>query len=121
MMTTLAACLGISMHAQAENTDVATIDNTIYIEPATATSGKTAVLSVKMKNTVEVEGLQFTLVLPEGISVVTVPDTAVCISSARTDSASVYGLLKTVHDDGSLTVLIASHERKSFTGDDGEV
>ena len=121
LMAMAAAWLGMNLTATAENTDVTAIDNTVYIEPTTATIGSTALLSVKMKNTVEVEGLQFTLVLPEGVSVVTEPDTAVCISSARTDSTSVYGLLKAVHDDGSLTVLAASHERKPFTGNDGEV
>ena len=113
--------LGMGMTAQAENTNVSTINNTVYIEPATATTGKTVTLSVKMKNTVKVEGLQFTLVLPEGLSVVAEPDTAVYLSNARTDGTSVYALEKTIRDDGALTVLIASLERETFSGNYGEV
>ena len=121
ILVAIAACFGMSLTAHAEATDVTTVDNTVYIEPLTATTGKTAVLSIRMKNTVEVEGLQFALVLPEGVTVVEQPDSAICLSYERTDSTSVYALEYATADDGSLTVFVASHERRAFSGNDGEV
>ena len=121
LFAVLALCLGLGLPVAAENTDVTTIDNTLYIEPLTANVGKTVTLSIKMKNTVKVEGLQFTLVLPKGLQVVTEPDTAVYVSRERTDSSSVYGVETALPDSTTLMVLIGSHERKAFTGTDGEV
>ena len=117
----LAFCLGMSMMTYADNTDLSTVANTIYIDSLTAMSSKTVTLSVKMKNEVKVEGLQFRLVLPEGLSVKTVPDTAVYLGVDRVDISSRYSLEKAIQDDGSLIVMIASLERKIFSGTDGEV
>jgi len=120
LFTFLFLSLGFTTLVMAENTDVSALDNTVYIEPVTATPGGTVTLSVKMKNTVEVEGLQFTLVLPTGVSVVTASETAASISTTRTGEGT-FVLEQNILDDGSLIVMIASHDRTAFSGNDGEV
>ena len=61
-------CMG-ALACHAEDTDISTLENTIYIENTTAMPGTQLVLSVKMKNTISVQGFQFDLVLPEGVTV----------------------------------------------------
>ena len=56
--------------AIAENTDVSTMDNVIYIEPFQTASATELLLSLKMKNTVAIRGFQFDLHLPEGFTAV---------------------------------------------------
>lgn len=51
-------------------TDISLLDNAIYIEPTEAFSGSQAVLSVKMKNNVDIQTIQFDLYLPDGVTVV---------------------------------------------------
>ena len=52
-----------------DDTDISQLDNVAYIEKQERLVGKQLVLPVKMKNTMEVQGFQFDLVLPEGVTV----------------------------------------------------
>lgn len=106
----------------AENTD--TEDNAIYVEPATAIHGTQQVLSVRMKNNVEVSGMEFTLQLPEGITVATNADGLIMAEFTGKTDFSGSKLLS----DGSLKMLCASMSVNpstgrlfSFDGMDGEV
>lgn len=108
--------------AAAENTD--TEDNAIYVEPATAIHGTQQVLSVRMKNNVEVSGMEFTLQLPEGITVATNADGLIMAEFTGKTDFSGSKLLS----DGSLKMLCASMSVNpstgrlfSFDGMDGEV
>ena len=67
-----------------EDTDYSTIANTIYLERVEAAAGSQVTLSVKMKNTVEVQGYQFDLYLPEGVTVATDEDRAAIDARALT-------------------------------------
>ena len=58
------------MEMEAPVTDISQLDNAIYIEPVEARCGTQVTLSVKMKNSVAVQTIQFDLYLPDGISVI---------------------------------------------------
>ena len=104
-------------------TDLTTIDNTIYIEPVKANAGETLTLSVKMKNSVEAEGFQFDLCLPEGVTVVCDADglPEASLSTERTTARRTNTFQAAMQPDGSLRVMAASTNASVFTGNDGEV
>ena len=106
-----------------EDTDYSTIANTIYLERVEAAAGSQVTLSVKMKNTVEVQGYQFDLYLPEGVTVATDEDgfSLIELSTARTTARKTDYFNSTVQPDGSIRVLCGSSKGYTFEGTDGEV
>lgn len=105
------------------STDISTLDNTLYIAPTTATAGDVAGLSVRMKNNVEAEGFQFSLTLPEGVSVERddegFPD--VQLSEERTTEKGTNTFASTLTADGTLKVMGASTNGSTISAGDGEV
>jgi len=120
----LTVCVGAIMPAEAQQTDIAALDNTVYIEPVSATAGQELSLSVKMKNTVAAEGFQFNLTLPEGMTFVKEKDGKACpavtLSNAR-GTSDAYRLYSSFLSNGSLSVLAGSAIGKCVSGNDGEV
>ncbi len=56
LFLTLAFCLSfVTLQAHAQDTDIKNYNNIIYIEPVSVNAGSTHTLSVKMKNSMEVE------------------------------------------------------------------
>ena len=106
-----------------EDTDYSTIDNTIYLERMEAASGSQVTLSVKMKNTVDIQGYQFDLYLPEGVTIATDEDgfSLIELSTERTTSRKTDYFNSTVQPDGSIRVLCGSSKGYTFEGVDGEV
>ena len=100
-----------------------TPDNTLYIAPTTATAGDVASLSVRMKNNVEAEGFQFSLTLPEGVSVERddegFPD--VQLSEERTTEKGTNTFASSLTADGTLKVMGASTNGSTISAGDGEV
>ena len=112
-----------AMLAQAENTDISTLDNVVYIEPVSIAAGSQYTLSVKMKNAVEAEGFGFDLYLPAGVSVATDGDgfPLVELSSVRTTPKKTNSFDAAFQSDGCLRVLAASTNASTISGNDGEV
>ena len=106
-----------------EDTDYSTIANTIYLERVEAAAGSQVTLSVKMKNTVEVQGFQFDLYLPEGVTIATDEDgfNLIELSTARTTTRKTDYFNSTLQADGSIRVLCGSSKGYTFEGTDGEV
>lgn len=104
-------------------TDVSTLDNTVYIAPVSAMAGEVAELSVRMKNNVEAEGFQFSLTLPEGVTVVLdgegFPD--VQLSKERTTEKGTNTFASSLTADGTLKVMGASTNGSTISAGDGEV
>lgn len=104
-------------------TDVSTLDNTVYIAPVSAMAGEVAELSVRMKNNVEAEGFQFSLTLPEGVTVVLdgegFPD--VQLSEERTTEKGTNTFASSLTADGTLKVMGASTNGSTISAGDGEV
>lgn len=106
-----------------EDTDYSTIDNVIYLEKAEAAAGGQLKLSVKMKNTVAVQGYQFDLHLPDGVSIATDADGFAMaeLSTARTSTRKTDYFNTSISSEGTLRVLCGSSGGYTFEGEDGEV
>ena len=106
-----------------EDTDYSQIDNTLYIERVEASSGGQVQLSIKMKNTIEVQGYEFNLYLPDGVTVAknAAGKAMVSRSTERTTTDDMDYFKFSFKPDGHLTVICASTEGKTFEGNDGEV
>ena len=105
------------------DTDISSLNNTVYIENFEAQAGSIKTLSVKMKNTLDVVGLQFDLYLPDGMTFVKDQDGEVemTLSSGRTTARRTDLFKSVIRSDGSLRVLAASTMTYPFTGNDGEI
>ena len=120
----------IRMADQQEYTNVAKLSDAIYIEPLTVNSGSQHTLSIKMKNTMDVAGYQFTLQLPEGITMVMDEDEMVNaeLSTERTTAKRTNYFNTSIQADGTLIVLCGTTAKNpntdalyTFDGNDGEV
>ena len=116
-------CVMVANAADVKTTDVTKIDNTIYGIDAKVGIDGTAVMSVCMKNNIEVPGFQFDIVVPEGFSVPTDEDGYYLIelSTARTSLKNTNVFESAKQSDGSIRVLAASTKLATFKGNDGEV
>ena len=119
--------MGFVLTLKAQNTDVSDIDNVVYIQPFTVSQGTTDIeIEISMKNTAAIRGLQFDLVLPEGVTPV---EEDGVINCWYTDRAPTYksgknqlpyhSLDAAKLDDGSYRFLASSIQDKSFDGNDG--
>ena len=106
-----------------EDTDYSVIDNTLYIERVEASAGGQVTLSIKMKNTVGIQGYQFDLFLPDGVTVAKNANgkPMVSLSTERTTTNDMDYFRCSLKPDGQLTVMCASTEGYTFEGNDGEV
>ena len=112
---------------KAANTDISSIPNVIYIEPFQVQPGVTNYeLSIRMKNSVDIRGFQFDIVLPDGIIPVVEDDVILCdLNEERGPQNSkgkfYHDINATEQDDGSYRILCGSQQEKTFLGTDGEV
>lgn len=106
-----------------DDTDIAKLDNVVYIENVEANAGKQLTLSVKMKNTVEVQGFGFDLYLPDGVTVAEDEDgfSLVTLSTERTTNNKTNYFDSNVMDGGFLRVLASSTRGYTISGTDGEI
>ena len=98
-------------------------ENTLYLDPVKAVAGEELSLPVKMRNSVEAEGFQFSLRLPEGVSLVCDAEgfPVVGLSGSRTDARHTNTFASVLKADGTLTVMAASTNGSAISGSDGEV
>ena len=108
------------------NTNVSSIDNVIYVSPFTASAGTETVISFKMKNTAEIRGFQFDVVLPEGMTPVVEDNVILCDlnddRSPKTSKGKLYHTIDAnIQDDGSYRILCGAQQEKTFLDTDGEI
>lgn len=105
------------------DTDIASLDNTVYINNVEASTGTELTLSVKMKNAVTAEGFGFDLYLPNGVTVAADEDgfPMVELSTERTTARKTNSFDAAFQGDGCLRVLAASTNGSTINGNDGEV
>ncbi len=106
-----------------EDSDVSQIANTIYLERVEAAAGSTLRLSVKMKNATAIQGYQFDLYLPAGVTIAEDEDGFAMaeLSTERTTTNKTNYFDTSVQTDGGLRVLCGSSKGYTFNGNDGEV
>lgn len=106
-----------------DDTDITKMDNVVYIENVEANAGKQLTLSVKMKNSAEVQGFGFDLYLPEGVTVAEDGDgfNMVTLSMERTTENKTNYFDFNIMDGGFLRVLASSTKGYTISGTDGEI
>ena len=119
----IALALVATMQVKAENTDISTIDNVVYMEPATFPAGSQQTLSVKMKNNVGIQTVQFDMVLPEGVTIVKDEEgfELISLSTARTTVRKMDSFSAAFISGTRYRVLINSNNGYTFDGTDGEI
>ena len=119
----LMLCIGFASTVKAEDTDLSTIDNVIYVASSSTEAGETTNLSICMKNTAPIRGFQFRLYLPEGVTVVKNSKNKIQVSltADRLDEDDDHTISASEQSDGSILVLCGSEYPEHFKGNDGEV
>ncbi len=102
-----------------EETDISQLDNVIYIEPTEARCGSQTTLSVKMKNNVAIQTIQFDLYLPDGITIVPNEDDELVTASKERINRFNY-FESSMQSDGALRLLAQATTTNVPVGD-GEI
>ena len=133
LLTKAAVCcmLLFTCTVMAENTDISSLKNVLYISPVTVPQGTTDyILSVKMRNEMgadgyaNAQGFTFYIQLPESFSFALNGDgnPDVQLSTLRTNSDQIDVFQPQIKDDGRLYVLAGVQEGDGYiTEKDGEV
>lgn len=105
------------------DTDISGLDNVVYIRNVQGCAGGQMTLSVRMKNTVAVQGFGFDLYLPDGVSIAKDEDgfNRVTLSNERTTDMKTNYFDSNVMEDGALRVLASSTGGYTIDGTDGEI
>ena len=105
--------------AGAQSTDLSALTDAVYVEPQEVPAGSQQTLSVRMKNSIEVQTIQFDLYLPEGLTVVANKDLELMTASkARISKFSFFQSSRL--DDGALRLLAQATTTNIAVGD-GEI
>lgn len=124
LFTLLFFSLGI-FGAKAEDTNISSIANTLYIESLTADAGAEVTLSLKMKNSTAFVGFQCEILLPEGMTFQVDEDGFAMaeLSTARTTArrTDYFNTSFPDFDLQHLRILCSSSKKYEFSGNDGEV
>ncbi|MBR3497089.1 MAG: hypothetical protein IKH37_10250 [Prevotella sp.] len=99
--------------------DVST-DNVLAMDNLTGYMGKTVTLPILMNNEQQITGLQFDLVLPEGVTMAKKANGKNDITVTERMEEG-YSLLSNTMDDGSVRVTGLSMESTPFTGNSGAI
>ena len=100
-------------------TDISQLDNAIYIEPTEGRCGSQTTLSVKMKNDVAIQTIQFDLYLPDGITIVPNEDDELVTASKERINRFNY-FESSMQSDGALRLLAQATTTNVPVGD-GEI
>ena len=111
----------------ADNTDISTLDNVIYVEPFTLEAGAESSISLKMKNTAAIRSFGFDLYLPEGI--VGVPNSAGnprgSLNYDRVpkddDGYPIHKMTLSFQEGNVIRFLCDAQEGQTFIGNEGEI
>lgn len=107
----------------AENTDISSLENVIYVAPQTVSSGAQTKLVISMKNTAAIRGFQFNLYLPEGVTVAKNSGGRILssLNADRLPEGDEHTLTSAEQPDGSILFLCGSQYDETFVGNDGEI
>lgn len=98
-------------------------DNTIYMDDVKVKAGTETALPIKMKNTADIRGFQFTLDLPDGVTPVKSAKGKIqaSLTADRLPADDEHTLSVSENEDGTLLFTANSLYEETFTGTDGEV
>jgi len=104
-------------------TDITQLDNVVYADPAEGQVGVQTSLSIRMKNSAKIRGVEFNILLPEGVTAARNNKGKILatLNSGRLEEDDEHTLGIEELEDGSLQVLCSSFYNETFTGNDGEI
>ena len=103
----------------AQETDLSTLTDAVYVQSQSAPAGTQQTLSVCMKNSISVQTIQFDLYLPEGLSFVANEDGELMTASkARINKFNYFE--SSIQEDGALR-LLAQATTTNIPAGDGEI
>lgn len=111
--------LFVGITTYAEDTDISTLDNVVYIESGknvTIGSDGNAVIPINMKNSVGITGFQFYLTLPSGVSA-----SEVTLTKSTSRKAEDVSFSEATQADGRIKVVCYTTDDNEFSGNDGEI
>lgn len=109
----------MSMTASAQDSDLSAMSDAIYVESATIPADSQQTLYVKMKNSIEVQTIQFDLYLPEGLSFVANEDSEwMTASKERINKFNYFEC--SIQQDGALRLLAQATTTNIAVGE-GEI
>ena len=119
ILLSMLAVIATFMTAGAQATDLSALADAVYVEPLEAPAGSQQTLSVCMKNSIEVQTIQFDLYLPEGLTIVPNEDEELMTASkARINKFNYFE--SSVQSDGALRLLAQATTTNIAVGD-GEI
>lgn len=101
------------------DTDITLLDNAVYVASTEARCGGETVLSVKMKNDVAIQTLQFDLYLPEGVAVVLNEDDE--LLTASTERIRKFNYFQSATQSDGAIRLLAQATTTNVPAGDGEI
>ena len=106
-----------------EDTDISQIENVVYIENFNVSAGCQYEVAIRMKNSANIRGFQFSLFLPEGVTAAKTNKGKIraSLNQDRLDEEDEHSLTISEHEDGSLLFLCSSQYDENFLGNDGDV
>lgn len=104
----------------AGDSDISDLNNAIYTDSYELHAGDSVVLSVKMKNSGEVSGLQTNIYLPEEMDVVKVARRE-RLKDRDEDDEYIFEFENTVYEDGSYFLLAYTSQNATIGDYDGEI
>lgn len=105
------------------DTDISSYDNILYAPTLEVTPGQQAMLSICLKNAIEFSSFEFSLILPEGVSIAWSEEDEDYAINLNPSRASLKRFTTTFaeQEDGSMHVICYSGQNYAFVGNDGEV
>lgn len=107
------------MTASAQSSDLSSLTDAVYVQPLNAPAGSQQTLSVRMKNSIIVQTIQFDLYLPEGITIV--PNDDGLLMTASKERINRFNYFESeLQTDGALRLLAQATTTNVPVGD-GEI
>lgn len=104
---------------KAEGNDLSAMADAVYVQSLSVPAGSQQTLSVRMKNSIDVQTIQFDLYLPEGLAVVANEDNELMTASKERINKFSY-FSSSIQADGALRLLAQATTTNVPTGD-GEI
>ena len=114
----LAVMAAITM-IKAEDSDLSSLTDAVYIQPLTAPAGSQQTLSVRMKNSFAVQTIKFDMYLPEGLTIIANEDDELMTASKERINKFNY-FISSMQADGVLRLLAQATTTNVPIGD-GEI
>lgn len=111
--------MAIVLSVSAQDSDLSTMSDAVYVKSLSVTAGSEHILSVCMKNSIDVQTIQFDLYLPEGLTIVANQDDELMTASKERIKRFNY-FESSAQSDGALR-LLAQATSANIAAGDGEI